>query len=130
MDVMEASEVVIAQAAMVAAACIVLLTWLVTAALVLLYANRRVQRLEAQSSASAGPPSASPGADMHLLFYALSVFFWPAALILGVYLLREPASARAGRICIVIGLAVLTLIVALTCAGMVVLAFVAPDLLG
>lgn len=104
---------------------IVLVGWTVALALVVVFVNRKVRKMEADHPAEVG--SEVPSA---LLFYALSVLFWPAGFIAGIYLLQRTATARQGRNCVFIGLADITVITVLTCVAMVVLALVAPQALG
>lgn len=106
------------------ACTVVLLGWCVAVALVVVFVQRRVRRMEAEHG---GPLPAAP--DGALLFYALGVFFWPAAFVAGVHFLREARSARQGRNCVIIGLLDISVIVVLTCAAMVVLAYKLPHLL-
>jgi hypothetical protein len=110
---------------MLIATSIVLLGWLAAAGLVLVFVNRRVRRLLAADPAGAAEPP-----DSALLFYALSVFFWPAAFICGAYFLKRAATARQGRVCVIIGLATISLVTVLTCAGMIALAFFFPGMVG
>ena len=109
---------------MVTACVIVLVGWLVCAALVGLFAQRRVSafRRDAPERVLAPEPTA-------LLLYGLSVFFWPAGFALGFYFLAKPETALQGRNCVFIGLGYITVITVVTCAGMVLLSAFAPDLL-
>lgn len=104
------------------ACAIVAVGWFACAALVWVYASRRLARLEA------GQPPAEPP-DSALLLYALSVLFWPAGFLLGAHLMRQARTARQGRVCIGIGLGYISAIVLLTCGGMAILGFMAPGLL-
>jgi hypothetical protein len=90
--------------------------------LVLRAVNRKVEA--AERTPSAVPPS---GQEMIPLFYVLSVLFWPAAFIVGIHLLKQPHSARAGRNCIAIGLGVITVVTVLTSVALVALAVLFGD---
>jgi hypothetical protein len=83
------------------------------------------KRLIAEDPAGAAEPP-----DSALLFYALSVFFWPAGFICGAYFLKRAKTARQGRTCVVIGLAYLSAVTVATCIGMVAFAWFFPQILG
>jgi hypothetical protein len=102
------------------ASLIVVVTWLVAAGLVWLFLRRKVEQMRKEHGEL---PKADATA---LLFYALSVFFWPAGFVLGAVFLGKPATALQGRNCILITLADLSLVVVLTCIGMTVAGFLAP----
>lgn len=110
---------------MLVACVIVCGGWFAAAALVLLFVHRRVKRLVADDPAGAAEPP-----DSALLFYALSVFFWPAGFLCGAYFLKRAKTARQGRTCVIIGLAYISVIVLLTCAGMAAAAWFFPGMLG
>jgi hypothetical protein len=110
---------------MLVASAIVCVGWFAAAGLVLVFVQRRVKRLIAEDPAGAAEPP-----DSALLFYALSVFFWPAAFICGAYFLSRAKTARQGRTCIVIGLGYISVVTLLTCAGMVVATWFFPGWLG
>jgi hypothetical protein len=107
--------------AMAIACCIVIAGWAVAAGLLVVFLNRRVRRLEAAA------PGPYPRDDIALLYYALSALVWVAALVLTIVLMREAKTARSGRVCGVIGVVHISLIVLLTCAGMIALAWLRPD---
>ena len=107
------------------ASTIVCVGWFLAAALVLLFVHKRVKRLERED-----PQEAAEAPDSALLFYALSVFFWPAGFLCGAYFLKRARTARQGRTCVIIGLLYLSTIVLATCAGMVVLAWFFPGMIG
>ncbi len=107
-------------------ACIIVCGgWFAAAGLVLVFVQRRVKRLVAQDPQGAAEPP-----DSALLFYALSVFFWPAGFLCGAYFLKRAKTARQGRTCVVIGLVYISAIVLLTCAGMTAMAWFFPGMLG
>jgi hypothetical protein len=110
---------------MLVACVIVCAGWFAAAGLVLLFVQRRVKRLIAEDPAGAAEPP-----DSALLFYALSVFFWPAAFVCGAYFLKGAKTARQGRTCILIGLGYITAVTLATCAGMMAAAWFFPGLLG
>ncbi|MFH1463487.1 MAG: hypothetical protein ABIO70_03795 [Pseudomonadota bacterium] len=110
---------------MIVACVIVCLGWFAAAGLVLLFVQRRVKRLIAEDPAGAAEPP-----DSALLFYALSVFFWPAGFVCGAYFLKGAKTARQGRTCVAIGLGYISVITLLTCAGMVAVAWFFPGMLG
>lgn len=110
--------------AMALVAFIVMAGWFVAVVLVLVFLNRRVKRLEREHPEVVGEKN-----EAAFLMYALSVFFWPAAFILGVYFLLKPGTARQGRVCVILGLVDISVVVVLTCIGMVALAWFAPELL-
>ena len=97
--------------------------WFICLALIVLFLQRTVKRVEAAAAQAPGPAP-----DSALLLYALSVFFWPAAFLLGAYLMKQARTARQGRTCIYSGLANITLVVVATCVGMTILGFVAPGM--
>jgi len=108
-----------------AVACLIVMGgWLVAAGLVFLFVSRRVKRLQAED-----PEGAAETPDSALLFYALAVFFWPAAFVAGAYFLKQARTARQGRICVIIGLLYISVVVVATCAGMVVVAWFFPGVL-
>lgn len=109
---------------MLIACFIVCLGWFAAAGLVVLFLNRRVKRLEADDPLGAAEPP-----DSALLFYALSVFFWPAAFVCGAYFLARAKTARQGRICVLIGLGTISLVTVLTCLGMVLMSWFFPGML-
>jgi hypothetical protein len=121
---MAAASPVMALVIMLIACTIVCLGWFAAAALVLLFVQRRVKKLQAQDPAGAAEPP-----DSALLFYALSLFFWPAGFLCGAYFLKRARTARQGRTCVIIGLSYISVIVLLTCLGMVVLAWFFPGML-
>jgi hypothetical protein len=110
---------------MLIACAIVCLGWFAAAGLTLLFVNRKVKKL-----LTIDPEGAAEPPDSALLFYALSVFFWPAGFLCGAYFLRQAKTAKQGRTCVVIGLLYITTIVLLTCAGMVGAAWFFPEMLG
>lgn len=93
--------------------------------------NRRVTRADAETAAAteepfAGPYRAAPAApgsagsrELAPLYYILSVLFWPAGFIIGGYLLRDARTARIGRTCMLIAMALVTAVSALTCLSLV-----------
>lgn len=97
--------------------------WFICLALIVVFVQRTVKRVEA-----AAPQDRGPAPDSALLLYALAVFFWPAAFLLGAYLMKQARTVRQGRICVFIGLANITLVVLGTCLGMTILGFVAPGM--
>jgi len=109
---------------MIIACTIVCGGWFAAAGLVLLFVHKRVKRLVAEDPTGAAEPP-----DSALLFYALSVFFWPAGFLCGAYFLKHAKTARQGRTCVVIGLAYISAIVLLTCLGMTVMAWMFPGML-
>jgi len=98
--------------------------WFAAAGLVLLFVQRRVKRLIAEDPSGAAEPP-----DSALLFYALSVFFWPAGFLCGAYFLKRAKTARQGRTCVIIGLAYISAITVLTCLGMTIMAWMFPGML-
>ncbi len=120
-----AASPVVSVVIMLIACVIVCAGWFAAAGLSLLFVNRKVAKLIA-----ADPEGAAAPPDSALLFYALSVFFWPAGFLCGAYFLRQAKTARQGRTCVVIGLLYISSIVLLTCAGMVGLAWFFPEMLG
>ncbi|MFO0760291.1 MAG: hypothetical protein U0359_27665 [Byssovorax sp.] len=100
---------------------IVLLGWVAVVALLVVFLNRRVARIEA---ASPTPPG---GSENDLLFYALSIFFWPAALVCAVHFMKDAKTARMARTCGVLGLVHVSAIVIATCAGMIAVAAYLPE---
>ena len=113
------SEAGVTVLAMGIACVVVLLGWAVAVVLTIVFMNRRVRRLEATT------PRA--GSELALLFYALSVFFWPAALVCTILFLREAKTAHQGRVCGILGLVQVSVVVVLTCVGMFALAVYRPD---
>lgn len=106
------------------ASFVVLASWIAACVLFVLFLNRRVARLEREN------PGVEPeDSELAFLFYALSLFFWPAALLLGIHFMSKVETVRIGRVCAILGLVDVSVIVLLTCAGLVILAAVAPDLL-
>ncbi len=122
---MAAASPVMAVVIFAIASSIVCIGWFLAAALVLLFVVKRVKKLE-----RADPQGASETPDSALLFYALSVLFWPAGFICGAYFLKQARTARQGRNCVVIGLLYLSTIVVATCVAMVALAWFFPGMLG
>ncbi|MCP4804754.1 MAG: hypothetical protein GY913_30280 [Proteobacteria bacterium] len=61
--------------------------------------------------------------------YLLAFMLLPAAFVLGVSNLRKPETALFGRNCLAIGIANITLILVVTCAGMTMTGFFRPELL-
>lgn len=108
----------------VVASLIVLLGWLAAAALGGVLVSRRVSALRTQAGGTLPSPD-----TMALLLYLLSVLFWPAGFVLGLYFLRAPETALQGRNCLYIGIGYITVITALTCLGMAVLGVTMPELL-
>ena len=107
-------------------ACLIAMVgWFVAAGLVAVFVGRKAARVEKNDPGGAAQPT-----DSALLFYALSVLFWPAGFVCGAYFLKRARTARQGRNCVWIGLAYISVIVVLTCAGMVAVGFVAPEWLG
>ncbi len=121
---MMAREPLVMLVIMVIACTVVMLGWAVAAGLVAYFVQRRVRRLESEH-----PDPIPPPPDSALLFYALSVFFWPAAFVSGVHFLGQARTARQGRNCVIIGLLDISVIVVLTCVAMMVLAYKVPHLL-
>jgi hypothetical protein len=113
---------VVAPIIMTFACAIVLFGWLAAAGLIGVFVHRLVAKREAEH-----PEELAEAPDSALLFYALSVFFWPAGFMAGAYFLKRARTARQGRNCVYIGLTYLTVIVVLTCAGMVAVSFMAPE---
>ena len=110
--------------AMVTACFIVIAAWVAVVVLSVIFINRRTARIEREQ------PGVEPKDDeLAFLYYALSIFFWPAAFILGVAFMREARTVRIGRICAILGLVDISVIVLLTCIGMVAVAAYAPELL-
>ncbi len=109
---------------MLVACAIVCGGWFAAAGLVLLFVQRRVKKLIAADPAGATEPP-----DSALLFYALSVFFWPAGFLCGAYFLKRAKTAKQGRTCVIIGLLYISAIVLLTCVGMTVMAWFFPGML-
>ena len=103
---------------------IVLMGWLIGAALVTVFLNRRLARIETEHLE--GPAEAH---DWALLLYALCIFFWPAGFALGLYFFQKPETARLGRNCLLCGLADITVVVLGTTAVMAVVAWVLPGAL-
>ncbi len=110
---------------MLIACFIVCVGWFLAAGLVLLFVHKRVKRLTAEDPEGAAEPP-----DSALLFYALSVFFWPAGFLCGAYFLKAAKTARQGRNCVIIGLLYISSIVVLTCIGMTAMAWFFPGMLG
>lgn len=98
---------------MVIASGIVLLGWAVAVVLLTLLMNRTVRDAEARE------PGLFASQPHDLLFYALSVVFWPAALVCCVHFIKQPKTARMGRMCGLLGLAHVSLIVVATCFAMI-----------
>jgi hypothetical protein len=109
---------------MIVGSLIVLVGWAVVVALVVIFTNRKVKAM-----LEAHPEVQADGRDSMLLFYALAVFFWPAAFVSGIHFMGDPKTVRAGRNCVFIGLANISSIVLLTCIGMALLAALAPGTL-
>lgn len=108
-------------------ACLVVAVgWTVAAALVTVFLNRRVKRLLAEDTQCRAHATEGSSNDLAFLYYACSALFWPGALVCSILFLREAKTVRMGRVCAVIGLAHVSVIVYLTCAGMFVLALHAP----
>jgi hypothetical protein len=122
---MDAASPVMALVIMLIACTIVCVGWFAAAGLVVVFVNRRVKKLIAQDPAGAAEP-----ADSALLFYALSLFFWPAGFLCGAYFLKGAKTAKQGRTCVIIGLAYISVIVLLTCLGMVAMSWFFPGMLG
>jgi hypothetical protein len=93
--------------------------------------NRRVARADQEVAVSAaaapgGDPYRSWGArppasgvELAPLYYVLSILCWPVGFIAGAFLLRDARTARVGRVCMMIGMGIIGVVTALTCAGMV-----------
>ncbi len=96
--------------------------WAAVFVLAVIFINRRVARLESEH-----PHEVAEKNDMALLLYALCIFFWPAGFLLGFYFMQHAKSARTGRVCAILGLVDISVIVVLTCAGMIALAIFAPQ---
>jgi hypothetical protein len=82
--------------------------------LVIKHVNKKV---EAKERERVGPP---PSDSMVPLLYVASFMFWPVAFIAGAHLLGNPHTARAGRNCIAIGFALITLVTVLTSVAIVI----------
>lgn len=97
---------------------IALAGWTAAAVVGIIALNRRVRRMELEhpEELSAPVPSA-------LLFYALSLLFWPAAFITGAYLLQRTPTAAQGRVCVLIGIGNISVITLLTCLAMAIAPF-------
>lgn len=98
--------------------------WFVAVALVWVFMRRKIAAMRQEHGELPAPDTNA------LLFYALSVFFWPAGFVLGMMFLREPKTALQGRNCIAVGLADISVIVVLTCLGMTLVGFMAPEWFG
>jgi hypothetical protein len=59
-----------------------------------------------------------------IVYYVLSALFWPAAFAFGAHFLRDRATVRVGRACIMIGMGIIAVTTVLTCVGIVVFALV------
>ena len=101
---------------------IVMVGWAAVFVVSVILLNRRVATLRRLHPGQ--PPEKN---ELALLLYALCILFWPAGFILGLYFLREARSAHTGRICAILGLVDISVIVVLTCAGMVAVAVFAPE---
>lgn len=75
------------------------------------------------------PPGAveEPAGATALLFYGLSLLFWPAGLALGLWFLSKPESARAGAICLWMVLAYVAFSVVAAIGVVTALAAFAPQ---
>lgn len=104
------------------ACLIVVVGWAVVFVVAVIFLNKRVATVERMQ-----PHQPAEKNEMALLLYALCVFFWPAGFLLGFYFLKEARSARMGRVCAILGLVDISVIVILTCAGMIALAIFAPQ---
>ncbi len=97
------------------ASLIVLFGWGIAVYFIVRYVNRKVNKITDQVYEKIG--------DFRYLFYGVSVLFWPAALVLGIYFLNNGRDARVGRICIFILLGTFTICflvtIALVIAGVV-----------
>lgn len=122
---MDAASPVMALVIMLIACTIVCVGWFAAAGLVVVFVNRRVKTLIAQD-----PAGAAETPDSALLFYALSLFFWPAGFLCGAYFLKRARTAKQGRACVIIGLLYISAIVLLTCLGMVGMSWFFPGMLG
>jgi hypothetical protein len=103
------------------ACLIVILGWAAVVLLGIAFLNRH---LRSMADAQGQLPNAP---DYALLLYALSLFFWPAAFLLGFIYIREHQTARMGRVCLILGLVVISLVVLLTCAGIFAFALYSPQ---
>ena len=101
---------------------IVVVGWIAVFVVALILLNRRVATLQRLQ-----PHQPVEKNDMALLLYALCILFWPAGFILGFYFLREAKTAPMGRVCVILGLVDISVIVVLTCAGMIALSVYAPQ---
>lgn len=111
--------------ATICADMIVLGGWIAAALVVIVGVNRRVRRLTRDLPADA-PDELG---DLRLVGYAASCFTWLAALGFGIVWLQKPSTARAGRVCIFIGLVHITLAVLAAIAIVLVLVAMFPTAL-
>ncbi len=102
------------------ASAIVAVGWFIAVGFVWAFIRRVVQKVEGQHGDLAAPENVA------LLLYALSAFFWPAGFVLGAMQLKDPKTTRQARNCLALGLAHISVIVVLTCAGMTIAGFMAP----
>ena len=105
------------------ACLIVMVGWLIAAALIAVFLGRRVERVEREH----GPQPDKQ--EIRFLFYALSVFVGLGAIVCTILFLQDPKTVRRGRVCGLLGVAHISAIVALTCAGMFALAWYNPSIL-
>ena len=83
------------------ASLIILVGWSSAVYLIVKYVNRLVQEMSNLVYEEVG--------DIRYLIYGVSVLFWPAALVFGIYFLGKGKNAKVGRICIFILLGTFTL---------------------
>jgi hypothetical protein len=102
------------------ASFIVAVTWFVAVGFVWLFLRRKIAGMRKEHGELPSPDRTA------LLFYGLSVFFWPAGFVLGAVFLGKKETALQGRNCILIGLLDLSVVTVLTCVGITVAAFLMP----
>jgi hypothetical protein len=106
------------------ASAIVFIGWLVVAGVSAGLVRWRVGVIREEAGGTLPRPE-----GMAWAFYLLGMAFWPASFIAGAYFMTKPETTLQGRNCLYIGIAYLTIITGLTCAGMVAVGLWAPDLL-
>ena len=94
--------------ASIIASIIVMGGWIIAAYFIVRYVNRKVNAITDQIYEEVGA--------IKYLIYAVSVLFWPAALVFGIYFLSKGKDAKVGRICIFILLGTVTICFMISCA--------------
>lgn len=93
--------------AAIIASIIVMGVWIIAAYFIVRYVNRKVNAID-QIYEEVGA--------IRYLIYGVSVLFWPAALVFGIYFLSKGKDAKVGRICIFILLGTVTICFMISCA--------------